>query len=64
VFYDAVENVDDLDLDDEPDDLPSMMMADPRLHRINAKLKNINMKRAKLRTKRVYKVLMLKLLNK
>ncbi|KAH3834545.1 hypothetical protein DPMN_107875 [Dreissena polymorpha] len=53
IFYDAVENVDDIELEVEDDfDLPSMMTSDPRLKVINQKLKVINTKRAKLRTKK------------
>ena len=51
VFYDAVEDVAELSSDEE---LPSMMITDPRLKQLNNTLKTINMKRAKLRTKKVH----------
>jgi hypothetical protein len=50
VFYDAVEDVEELSSEEE---LPSMMITDPRLKALNNKLKSINTRRAKLRNKRV-----------
>lgn len=50
VFYDAVEDVAELSSEEE---LPSMLITDPRLKQLNNKLKTINMKRAKLRNKKV-----------
>lgn len=50
VFYDAVEDVEELSSEEE---MPSMMVTDPRLRALNNKLKLINTRRAKLRNTRV-----------
>ena len=54
VFYDAVEDVDQLSSDEE---MPSLMLTDPRLKNIKTKLKSVQMRRAKLRNKKVSKYL-------
>ena len=50
VFYDAVEDADELSSEEE---MPSMLVTDPRLKQLRDKLANIHRRRAKLRNKKV-----------
>ena len=50
VFYDAVEDADQLSSEEE---MPSMLVTDPRLRQLRDKMAGIHRRRAKLRTKKV-----------
>ena len=50
VFYDAVEDTEQLSSEDE---MPSMLLTDPRLRLLRDKMAGIHRRRAKLRTKKV-----------
>ena len=50
MFYDAVEDAEQLSFEDE---MPSMLVTDPRLKQLRDKMVSIHRRRAKLRTKKV-----------